>query len=680
MKSVTDVLHRTPWWALLFGGIATLAALAVFVTPYHILQYRDDGRTVEESRAIKREIDNTFAENAINVGRNVIRGLLARTTDPERREELQQALNDIEEARRELREVGSEVLRAKREAFDSARAAAREIRDAVREAQRDIDRSTPEGKAEVRALQQKLREAQRAEREAERALRRAQRGPAITIGSGADDKPVVEVEVAPPTPPATPAQPETPETPAPGAEAPAPPAPPPLAPEVASRIRRDVTQDMYRIGIGAALILILVPLFIVAVVVKFFGDRSRVSQRLAEAKRKEADYHRMGQQVTEAKLSALQAQVEPHFLYNTLASVQALTEVDPAKAHEMTGHLIQYLRNALPKMRESVSTVGQEVELARAYLNILQMRMGRRLAFEIDMPAELADAPFPPLMLPSLVENAIKHGLEPQREGGTVRISAAKEGGRLRVVVADTGRGFPEVPGAGVGLANIRERLAALYGGAASLKLEANTPQGVVATIEVPAQGTRSTAGAAEGAAAAASPGIAGAAAFTAPPVAPVAPVAAPAKTGFWASTWEVLIVIERVWRAALYYLFIGLVVVAGVAVIGGIVGVAIGALPVSFGDELLTGPAGVLVAVAGGFIAFIAAVAALAIAILVLYGVGYFVLGVLVFVAFVVVISLSPVLAPFALVGLLIWWLAKRNKAPAAAPRVEPTIAGPGR
>ena len=673
MKSVTEVLHRTPWWALLFGGIATMAALAVFVTPYHIIQYRDDGRTEEESRAIKREIDNTFAENAINVGRNVIRGMLARTTDPDRREELEHALSGLEEARKELREAGSEVIRAKREALDSARAAAKEIRDAVREAQRAFERSTPEGKAEIKALQQKLKEAQRAEREAARALRRAEKGTAIAIGPGA------EIEVFTPKPPALPEPPESPEAPAAGAESAGPPALPPLPPEVASRIRRDVTQDMYRIGIGAALILVLVPLFIVAVVVKFFGDRSRVSQRMAEAKRKEADYHRMGQQVTEAKLSALQAQVEPHFLYNTLASVQALTEVDPAKANEMTGHLIQYLRNALPKMRESVSTVGQEVELARAYLNILQMRMGKRLSFEIDMPAELAEAPFPPLMLPSLVENAIKHGLEPQREGGTVRISAAKEGGRLRVVVADTGRGFPESPGAGVGLANIRERLAALYGAAASLKLEANTPQGVVATIEVPAEGTRSAAGAAAPGAAPASAGIAGAAAAPAPAVEP--PIA-PAKTGFWASTWEVLVVVERVWRAALYYLFIGLVVVAGVAVIGGIVGVAIGLLPVSFGDELITGPAGVLVAVAAGIVGFIAIAAALALVVLVLYGVGYFILAVLVFVAFVVVISLSPVLVPIVLIGLLIWWLAKRGRTPAPAtpPRVEPTIAETGR
>src|ERR1700674_576710 len=118
---------------------------------------------------------------------------------------------------------------------------------------------------------------------------------------------------------------------------------------------------------------------------------------MEDLKRKEVEYHRISQQVTAAKLSALHAQVEPHFLYNTHASVQALTEVDPQQANAMTGHLINYLRNALPKMREWVSTVGQEVELVRAYLNILQMRMGKRLAFTIDVPPELMEAPFPPL-------------------------------------------------------------------------------------------------------------------------------------------------------------------------------------------------------------------------------------------------------------------------------------------
>ena len=139
MKPVSDILHKTPWWALIFGGLATFAALAVFVTPYHIIRYNDDGRTEEESRAIKREIDNTFAENAINVGRSVIRGMLARTTDPERRAELEEALRGLEEARIELRDAGTEVLRAKREALEAARAHTTEIVKSVEAARETLD-------------------------------------------------------------------------------------------------------------------------------------------------------------------------------------------------------------------------------------------------------------------------------------------------------------------------------------------------------------------------------------------------------------------------------------------------------------------------------------------------------------------------------------------------------------
>src|SRR5688572_33233690 len=124
MKPLSELLHRTPWWAMILAGIATFAGLAFFVTPYHIISYRDEGKTTEESRAIKREVDNAFAENAINVGRGVIRGMLSRTTDPERRAELEEALQGLEEARHELREAGTEVLRTKREALASAREAA----------------------------------------------------------------------------------------------------------------------------------------------------------------------------------------------------------------------------------------------------------------------------------------------------------------------------------------------------------------------------------------------------------------------------------------------------------------------------------------------------------------------------------------------------------------------------
>ena len=286
---------------------------------------------------------------------------------------------------------------------------------------------------------------------------------------------------------------------------------------------------------------------------------------MADLKRKEAEYHRMSQQVTEAKLQALQAQVEPHFLYNTLANVQALTEVDPARANAMVGHLIQYLRNALPKMRESISTVGQELELVRAYLNILQMRMGKRLAFDIAVPESLLATPFPPLMLPSLVENAIKHGLEPQREGGTVHHHrAGRRTGACGSSVSDTGRGFGETVGAGVGLANIRERLRALYGETAKLTLESNSPSGVIATIEVPMDGLRPPARRARRR------------------CGPRSPPSRQTKAG---KVLSAVGTAERTWRKTLSFAFVAMVVVAAVLSGLAVIGVFMGDLPVQVGD-----------------------------------------------------------------------------------------------
>jgi histidine kinase/histidine kinase/DNA gyrase B/HSP90-like ATPase len=667
MKPLSDVIHRTPWWALLLGGLIAFVGLAAFVTPYHIIDYRRDAASPEEKTAIKREIDNAFADNAIDIGRSVILGMKGATSDPARRDELDQALESLDEARRELREVGREALRAKRDAAREARQAAREAAAAVREAQRDVQQALKEGglaDSEVsKSLEQSLAAAQKAEDDARRALEEAEQAAAapppeptaqiteekgkrriVIRGPGKGDRPMVDIDLGEmPAPPAPPALPD-------GSAAAAPPAAPAtvLPPELRTRIRRDVTHDLYRMGLGAGLMLILIPLFILAVVAKFFIDRSRAALRMAELKRKEAEYSRMSQQVTEAKLSALQAQVEPHFLYNTLASVQALTEVDPARASAMTGHLIQYLRNALPKMRESVSTVGQEVELVRAYLNILQMRMGKRLAFTIDVPPELADAPFPPLMLPSLVENAIKHGLEPQREGGEVRIRAEGADGRLRMIVSDTGRGFSDTPGAGVGLANIRERLAAMYGGEARLTLEANTPQGVVATIEVPRRGAD-----------AAAPGAAspGAAAPAAPPGAPEQPRSAARRTLAAMGT------AERAWRKGLSFAFVVMVTIAAIVSGLAIVGVATGAIPAQFGDVPLEGPTGTLLGTAGIAAGFAAVVLALAIVVAVLYGLGFVFVGIAIFVPIAVLVSLFPLVAPFALVGLGIWWLVRRGR-----------------
>jgi hypothetical protein len=138
-------------------------------------------------------------------------------------------------------------------------------------------------------------------------------------------------------------------------------------------------------------------------------------------------------------------------------------------------------------MRRDETTLNQEVELARAYLNVLQVRMGNRLRFSVDVPGELGALRFPPLALSTLAENAIKHGLNPLPEGGSIEIRARFENLQLKVEVADTGAGLTQSGGSGTGLANLRARLAALYGEGASLAVEANAPCGIRATIAVPA-------------------------------------------------------------------------------------------------------------------------------------------------------------------------------------------------
>lgn len=190
-----------------------------------------------------------------------------------------------------------------------------------------------------------------------------------------------------------------------------------------------------------------------------------------------------------ARLRLLQAQVEPHFLYNTLASAQILARNDPPRAEAMLGHLIDYLRRSLPDAGQALSTLGDELERARAYLAIMQIRMGNRLTMKIDAASELRAVPLPPMMLQTLVENAIKHGLEPKPAGGCVWIFARRENTRVAITVADDGCGFDATAsgtGIGIGLRNVRERLRLLYAADASLTVDANFPTGVAATLSVP--------------------------------------------------------------------------------------------------------------------------------------------------------------------------------------------------
>jgi len=225
----------------------------------------------------------------------------------------------------------------------------------------------------------------------------------------------------------------------------------------------------------------------------FFLLKFRESRAESALLKAEAERHLLSKQAIESELKLMQAQVEPHFLFNTLASVQYLTETNPPEASRLLGHLLHYLRAAVPQLRSSATTLGKEVDLAGAYLNVLKMRMGARLAFEIDVPPALANVPFPPVLLISLVENAIEHGLDARAEGGTVRIHAERNNGSVAVSVTDTGSGLAHGHssagnGRGLGLANVRERLAALYGTRARFTLEDVAPHGARATIEIPVE------------------------------------------------------------------------------------------------------------------------------------------------------------------------------------------------
>jgi two-component sensor histidine kinase len=215
-----------------------------------------------------------------------------------------------------------------------------------------------------------------------------------------------------------------------------------------------------------------------------------LSRRVAEA---DAAAHAAGlrraqleRQATEARLEALRSQIEPHFLFNTLATVRRLHQVEPQQGARLLRHFVDYLRSAQLSRRAEVTTLGQEIDLTRAYLGVVAMRMTGRLEVSLDVPQALRPHVFPPLTIATLVENAIKHGIAPAPAGGTIAISVRHTGNCLEAEVADTGVGFSGSSGTGIGLANIRARLVTLYGGGATLTLRANVPHGVRATMRLP--------------------------------------------------------------------------------------------------------------------------------------------------------------------------------------------------
>jgi signal transduction histidine kinase len=308
----------------------------------------------------------------------------------------------------------------------------------------------------------------------------------------------------PPAPPAPPATPETPATPAAptvragnGGEVHIP-LPPQIGEELSNAIEAAVNDaaeakvtryhKQASTWFNSFVSLLVLALFATKALV---GGKKR-AEALTQTANAAVEREAMQRQLSEAKMQMMQAQVEPHFLFNTLASVEHLIETDPPRASAMQRSLIQYLRAVLPQMRDNVvvTNLGREADMVKAYLSLLKMRMEERLTVDMRIPDGLRGAAFPPMMLQSMVENAIKHGLECKPQGGTLKISAEVAGSKLRVIVVDDGVGFGVVPsdGTGLGLPTIRARLKLLHGDQGQLRIAANAPSGVIATVEVPYQ------------------------------------------------------------------------------------------------------------------------------------------------------------------------------------------------
>jgi len=232
--------------------------------------------------------------------------------------------------------------------------------------------------------------------------------------------------------------------------------------------------------------LLIIGVMFGSIITYIFTSREQLAESQARIQEEKIKRLTSEKKAAEANLKLLQAQIEPHFLFNTLSNVLSLLDTNPKKGKSMLVDFIQYLRASISKIREEKATLGQEMEMIEAYLNIFKVRMGERLQYRIDLPESLKANSFPPMLIQPLVENAIKHGLEPKIDGGEILIRGIEKDGRLRLEVHDTGMGFKGERDSGMGLSNIRERLSSLFGNNGRLRLEEKSPHGLIATIEVP--------------------------------------------------------------------------------------------------------------------------------------------------------------------------------------------------
>ena len=226
---------------------------------------------------------------------------------------------------------------------------------------------------------------------------------------------------------------------------------------------------------------------VVGAIVYLRTQNVAIANRRLRSEKQQSDVSR---QLVETRLRVLQAQIEPHFLFNTLASAQQLAQKGAPDAAKLIGHLVRFLRTSIPSMRDDSAPLRHEFEHIKAYLAIMQTRMGDRLAFSVSAAPDVESFALPPALVMTLAENAVKHGIEPAENGGRIDVNALLVGEQLVITVADTGLGLTVVEnkelGGGMGLSNIAQRLQAIYGDAAQVRLVQNVPRGCVATLTLP--------------------------------------------------------------------------------------------------------------------------------------------------------------------------------------------------
>jgi len=219
----------------------------------------------------------------------------------------------------------------------------------------------------------------------------------------------------------------------------------------------------------------------------FFSSRQKIIESEKQIQKEKIKRLTMEKEAAMTTLRLLQAQIEPHFLFNTLSNVVSLFDIDIEKARLMLIDINEYLRISLERTRQEMITLAQELDLIRRYLEIFKIRMGDRLSYKINDQTNKSDLSFPPLIIQPLVENSIKYGIEPTVSGGTITIDCWIEKNSLEIVITDTGKGLDEDAGkAGIGINNVSQRLESIYGSTASLILKQNHPTGIKALIRVP--------------------------------------------------------------------------------------------------------------------------------------------------------------------------------------------------